>query len=164
MEGYYRYIELDKWGGKFQIKERSLKNIQRHELLIRVHYASIHPHDLEFIKGNYGEDKPDIFPITPGFEGCGEIIKVGDKINRKYVGKRCTVFAEVNPKGSFEGLWAEYHYTTLTNLLIYDTDIPYEKICSFINPLTTYGIIDTIKKKNFKTLIQTNASSLMLLI
>lgn len=159
MEGYYKFVELDKWNGKFHLKERSFRNLQRFEILIRVYCTTIHNSDIDFIKGIYGDEKPDIFPVIPGFEGSGEIVKVGEDIDRKYVGKRVGVIADGSKHGCFEGLWAEYHYTTLPNVFIFDQYIPFEKICFMINPLAALGLLDTLKKQQVKSIIQSNAGS-----
>jgi NADPH:quinone reductase len=159
MEGYYKFVELDHFGGKLKIKERSLRNIDRFEILVKIMCTTIHPADLMFIKGNYGDIQPDIFPVTPGFEGSGVIVKVGDDIDRKYVGRKVAVFADPCHPGSFDGTWAEYHYTTLPNIMVFDHDIQYERICFIINPLSAVGIFDTIKKLKVESVVQSAASS-----
>jgi NADPH2:quinone reductase len=159
MEGYYKIIELDHYGGKLKLKERSFRNIQRFEILIKIMCTTIHPADLMFIKGQYGDLKPDIFPVTPGFEGSGEIIKVGEDIDRKYVGRKVAVFANSNHTGTFDGVWSEYHYTTLPSVMVFDKDIQYERICFLINPMSAVGIFDTIRKLKVGTFVQTAASS-----
>jgi NADPH2:quinone reductase len=159
MEGYYKVAQLDKFGGKIHIKEKSFRELKRFEILIRVVCSTVHPADLMFINGVYGDMQPDIFPVIPGFEGSGEIIKVGDDIDRKYVGKRVAVLSDPSHHGIYEGMWAEYHYTTLPNVLVFDANIPYEKICFIINPLTALGMFDTIKKKKNRAVVQTGAAS-----
>jgi NADPH2:quinone reductase len=159
MEGYYKFVELDNFGGKLKVKERSLRNIYQHEILVKIMCFTIHPADLMFIKGNYGDIQPDIFPVTPGFEGSGVIIKVGHDIDKKYVGRKVAVFADPCHPGSFDGTWSEYHYTTLPNVMVFDQDIQYERICFIINPLSSVGIFDTIKKLKVESVVQTAASS-----
>jgi NADPH:quinone reductase len=159
MEGYYKTIELDAYNGELRLKERSFRNLHRFEVLVKIKCTTINPVDLLFMKGIYGETKPHLFPIIPGIEGSGEIIKVGDDIDKKYVGKRVAVFEDYNRPGTFEGIWAEYHYTTLTNLMIYDKDLPYERICFIMNPLTAVGMLDTCLKQKVDGVLQTAASS-----
>jgi NADPH2:quinone reductase len=159
MEGYYKVLELDKFGGKLKLKEKSFRNLHRFEVLVRMVCTTIHPADLMFMKGEYGDIKPDVFPLVPGFEGSGEIIKVGEDIDKKCVGKRVSIFADSGHLGSFEGTWGEYHYTTLTNIIIYEKEVPYERICFIINPLSAACMLDTCKKENVAGVLQSGASS-----
>lgn len=159
MEGYYKIVELKRFNGKLKMKERSFRNLHRFEILLKVHATTISPLDLSFIRGEYGDIQPDLFPITPGFEGCGEIIKVGDDIDRNYVGCRCAVFADPDHPGTFEGLWAEFHYTTIPNVMIFTKDVPWEWISFIISPLTAVGMLDTIKKKDMHAVLQSGAAS-----
>lgn len=159
MEGYYKTIELDAYGGELRIKERSFRNLHRFEVLVKVMCSTINPVDIMFMKGIYGETKPNIFPMIPGIEGSGEIIKVGEDIDKIYVGKRVAIFEDYNRLGTYEGIWGEYHYTTLNSLMIFDKELPFEKICFVMNPLTVVGMLDTCLKQKVDAVLQTAASS-----
>jgi NADPH:quinone reductase-like Zn-dependent oxidoreductase len=157
MKGFYNCLELLSYGDTLILKERSFRLIEKDEILVKIHACPINPSDLMFIKGEYGKLKPDIFPLVPGFEGSGEIVEVGINLNKLLVGKRVGIIA--NPgKGTFDGLWSEYHYTKLQNVIIYDKPVMYDKICFVINPLTGLGIVDTLKKKKSSSVLITGAS------
>jgi NADPH2:quinone reductase len=159
MEETYKAIEIDKYGGPLQVRERKFRPIGKDELLIKVACTTIHPSDLMFLLGQYGDNKPYKFPIVPGFEGSGEIVKVGDSIDKSLIGKRVSVTGPFNKDGTYFGLWAEFHYTKRANIVVFDKDIDFEKIAfSFINPLTACGFIDTIKKQGSKAIVQNGAA------
>jgi NADPH:quinone reductase-like Zn-dependent oxidoreductase len=111
------------------------------------------------MKGEYGTERPQYHPIVPGFEGSGEIVKVGDLADTSLIGKRVGVFANSNKTKPFDGLWAQYYYAHISELIFFNSDVPYEKICFTINPLTALGMFDTIKKSGAKCVIQNGASS-----
>jgi NADPH:quinone reductase-like Zn-dependent oxidoreductase len=160
IEGEYYALEIDKWGqSNPTLRKRTLRNLEPNELLIRVWCTTIHPTDYVFMKGEYGVEKPYYHPIVPGFEGSGEIVKVGDLVNTNLIGKRCGVLANSNKMTPFDGLWAQYYYATLSELILFDDDIDYEKICFTINPLSALGMFDTIKKSGATSILQNGATS-----
>jgi NADPH2:quinone reductase len=159
MEGYYKTIEIDQFKGEIKLKERSFRNLHRYEILIKVMCTTINPVDLMFMKGDYGDTKPSIFPVIPGIEGSGEIIKVGDDIDKNYVGKRVGIFVDYNHPGLCEGVWAQYIYTSLSNVMIFDKKLPFEKFCFIMNPLTAVSMLDNCLKKKVFGVLLTGASS-----
>jgi len=94
MKGFYSAIELERFGNTLVLKERSFRNLKSDEALIKVYCSPINPSDLMFIKGQYGNKPPEIFPIIPGLEGSGEIIAVGDHLDKNLLGKRVTVLGD----------------------------------------------------------------------
>lgn len=161
MEGEsYNVIQLQKYKGNLELSTRKFRNLEIGEVLIKVHCATIHPSDLFFLQGQYGRYQPDVFPVVPGFEGSGEIVKTGEGVDSKLVGKRCGFILNGNKTGSFEGTWSQYAYTRLHFVLVYDNEVDYEKICfSLINPLTACGMLDTLKKKGVNSVAQNGSSS-----
>ena len=155
----FKVIELDRYGGKLSPSTRKLRPLQKGEVLIKVYGSTIHPADLMFLMGEYGDEKPNVFPLIPGFEGCGEIEKVGEGVSEKLIHKRVSVSAPFQKDGTFTGLWAEYHITKLNNCMVFDSNISYEKICfAFINPMTAVGFLDTLRKNKSKSMLQDGAS------
>ena len=157
LEGYYKVVELESFGGRLKIKERSLRNVAENEVLVKIKYTTINSADFLFLKGDYSNINATIFPVVPGFEGCGEIVKVGAEVDRSFVGKRVSILADLSHPGTFDGLWAEYHYTHLSNLLVFDENFEYEKIISVLNPLTSIGIFDTVRKLKVESFFQTDS-------
>jgi NADPH:quinone reductase len=159
----YKVIELDKYGGKLSINSRKFRNLKKNEILVKIMLTTIHPADLMFLMGEYGDEKPNVFPLVPGFEGSGEIVQVSENMDKKLIGKRVCLSSPFKKDGTFEGLWAEYNYTSLSNVMVFDNKIPYEKITfSFINPMTAIGFLDTLRKndqnKQTHSVIQDGAS------
>ena len=156
----YKVLELPKYGGKLNASTRTLRNLLPGEILVKVHATTIHPADNFFLHGAYGAIKPDVFPLVPGFEGSGEIVKVGEGVDSNLIGKRAAVFSNSGHTGSFEGLWAQYYYTTPKFAMIFNKEVAYEKIAfALINPITALGFIDTIKKAGAKWVGQSGSSS-----
>ena len=157
----YKVIELPKFGGKLTPSTRQLRDLLPGEILIKVHACTIHPADIFFINGTYGAVKPEVFPLVPGFEGAGEIVKVGPEGDEAMIGKRANVFAIPKVGETFDGLWAEYFIATIDeDIIIYDTKVDFEKLCfGFGNPMTALGFLDTFKKSKAKAVIQNGASS-----
>lgn len=156
----YKVVELEKFRGPLQVKEKNFRKLSENEVLIKVICGTIHPADFSFIKGTYASNKPDLLPLIPGLEGSGIIIEVGSKLDPNLINKRCSIFTDVTNPGQFQGLWGQYHYTKLENLLIYNTQVDYEKICyAFGNPFTSCGFVDTLRKSNANVVGQNGASS-----
>ena len=155
----YKVIELDKYGGKLSPSTRKHKILAKEEILIKIYGSTIHPADLMFLMGEYGDEKPSVFPLIPGFEGCGEIVQIGEGLSRSLIHKRVSVSSAFQRDGTFQGLWGEYHYTKLTNCMVFDSEISYDKICfALINPMTAIGFLDTLRKNKSKSVIQDGAS------
>ena len=70
-----------------QLVEETIPAPNPNEVLIRVEAAGVAFADIVMRNGLY-HDQPN-FPMTPGYDVCGEIISVGSKVSRKYqVGQR----------------------------------------------------------------------------
>lgn len=158
MKGFYSAIEIDAFGKTLMLRERSFRNLEKHEVLIKVFCSPVNPADLMFIKGEYGNRKPEIFPIVPGLEGSGEIIAIGDNLDKSLIGKRAAVLGNPETGTTYDGLWAEYHYTTTDHIMLFEKNVPYENICSLINPLTAIGLLHTVKIHKQDSAIITGAA------
>ncbi len=66
------------------------------EVKIRVRAAGVNYADLVLIRGQY-QEKPD-FPFSPGLEGAGEVIEIGEAVTNLSVGQRVLA---VPSKGAF---------------------------------------------------------------
>jgi NADPH2:quinone reductase len=156
----YKAIELDTYGGPLTLKEKTFRDLENEEVLIKVICGTIHPADILNVKGLYGTPTQEAFPMIPGFEGSGIIVKVGSGIDQSLIGKRCNLVASKNKQGQYQGLWTQYVYTTLALVTVFNSEIDFEKICFFtVNPFTACGMLDTLKKQNVKVVGQNGASS-----
>ena len=159
MEGTYKVIELEKYGGRLNIIPREFRELKANEVLVKIMAATIHPADIAFLSGQYGNVKPET-PLIPGFEGSGLIVKVGNEVDQSFVNKRVSVSSSPAFGRKFEGLWAEYHYATLETILPYDGDVDYEQIALAVaNPMTAIGFVDTIRRHGVTSVVQDGASS-----
>jgi NADPH:quinone reductase len=156
----YKALELNKYGGSLTLKEKEFRDLDEEEVLVKVICATIHPADILNTKGLYGTPTQESLPMIPGFEGSGIIVKVGNKLDHSLIGKRCNLLANKGKDGKYQGLWAQYQYTTLPLLTIFNSEVNFEKICfTTVNPFTACGFLDTLKKLNVKIVGQNGASS-----
>ena len=72
-----------------------------------------------------------------GFDGAGEIVKVGKDHNEDLIGKKVAVNQVVYVPG-YEGSWRQYVITPKENLMFYPDDADYDKICKFLHYQTLY--------------------------
>lgn len=158
MEGTYKGVVLHKYQGKLSVEEVPHRKLENDEILVKIHCCSILPADLALLQGMYGKYLPDL-PRVFGLEGSGEIVAVAENVDKSIIGKRCGV-SGVSSSNNFHGVWSEYCYSSINTVLIFDIEIPYEKICnSLVNPLTAAGFIETIKSHGSKSVAHTGAST-----
>lgn len=76
------------------------------QVRIRIHYAGVNPVDRLIRQGGYGFFEPDL-PYTPGFDGAGDIIEVGQEVKDLKVGDRVFGAALINnaTSGSYAEEW-----------------------------------------------------------
>lgn len=154
----YKVLELKEWGAKVTVGTRLLRDLQPGEALVQVMCAGIIHADLSFVTGSYGRQKPTVFPIIPGMQGSGLVVKVGEGMDAALVGKRVGLISGII-KGQFEGTWSQYAYTTIRGMLVFDDSIEYEKICyAFVDPLTVCGFVQLVKKNNLDSLAQNGSN------
>ncbi len=154
---------LYKFGGNVQVTSSILQDsLKNDQVIIKIMCTTIHPSDLNFLHGMYGYPRPEKFPMTPGFEASGVIYRVADNLDKSLVGKKVCITADPNigKEKSFKGLWTQLYITKIHNVILFDFDVEFEKICfSFVNPLTACGFIDTYNKFGGRGIIQNGASS-----
>ena len=78
-----RALNYERYGGidALQIGEISVPEVADDEVLIRVHAASLNPFDWKLRNGMLRDFFEIEFPITPGRDGCGEIISLGKMVD-----------------------------------------------------------------------------------
>lgn len=79
-----------------------------HEVLIRVHAASLNFRDQAILSGQYGPTKENGVPLS---DGSGEVAAIGDRVSRTKVGDR--VSANCNPHWIGGPMQAEYQSNSL---------------------------------------------------
>ena len=78
-----RALRYDRFGG---VDVLALETVPRptvgdDEVLIRVRAASLNPYDVKMMSGQLSEFFEVDFPITPGRDGCGEVVAVGGSVS-----------------------------------------------------------------------------------
>jgi len=75
-----RAIQYDKYGGAdvLHSTDSAVPGIGDNEVLIRVRAASLNPFDWKLRNGMLRDFFDTEFPITPGRDGCGELVELGN--------------------------------------------------------------------------------------
>ncbi len=134
-----------------KLEERDLPKFKSDEVLIKTHAAVCNPSDIAFIQGVYNIVKP--VPTIPGFEGSGQIVGAGEKA-KELIGKNVSAFVT---NGAY-GTWAEYFVAKTSDIILLNKDMDMDEgACFSINPITAYGMFETVRIAGAKALIQ-NAS------
>ncbi len=141
---------LDGW----RVEEYDLPPLKPEDVLLRVTAAPLNPSDVAFLQGMYGIRKP--LPTIPGFEGGGQVIAVGEKLNAAdWIGRRAACLAT----GTI-GTYTEYLVTHSSVVLPVTDDISDDAASMMlVNPLTAWALIDMAAAAGVKAVIQTAAAS-----
>lgn len=124
-----------------------------------MHAAPIHPSDMGFCRGYYGEKSKLKSICGCGGEGAGEIVEVGPGVDASYIGKRVAVFQDIYSP-DHQGTYRQYVYDFIDNLIIFPDDVDYELISTATtNPVTICGFIDYCHKNKHTSIINDAAYS-----
>lgn len=119
------------------------------EVRLKLIGSPINPSDEMFIKGQY-RLRP-AFPQTAGLEGAGTIETAGDNVKLS-AGLRASFFAK--------NTWANYVVVPAADLFLLPDDMPDEKaVQSFLNPVTSWGLLETAGAKEGEWLILSAGNS-----
>ncbi|WP_119254496.1 zinc-dependent alcohol dehydrogenase family protein [Shinella zoogloeoides] len=104
---------------------------------IRIRRAAINPSDLIPVTGAYRSRTA--LPFVPGFEGVGEIARLGTGVSGLAVGQR------VLPIGA-SGLWQEYLVRPAEWCFAVPDDLSDDRAAmAYVNPLTAFRLIDAVE-------------------
>jgi NADPH:quinone reductase-like Zn-dependent oxidoreductase len=108
------------------------------EVEIRIRCAAINPSDLIPVTGAYRSRTT--LPFVPGFEGVGEIARVGEEADGALsVGQR------VLPIGA-SGLWQQYLVRPAAWCFPVPDDLADEEAAmAYVNPLTAFRLVDAVE-------------------
>jgi len=122
------------------------------QVLVRLRARSINPSDLLTVRGLYGS-LPKL-PATPGLEGMGEVIAVGDGVKHLLPGQR------VIPLG-VQGTWQDYLLAPSAQLIPVPDGISDATAAQFVvNPLTAWIMtVEELALEPGEWLLQTAAGS-----
>jgi len=98
------------------------------EVLVRVHAAGVNPVDAWIRNGSYARRTP---PYTPGIDGAGEIVALGEGVNEYRVGDR------VYLSGSVTGTYAEYARCLISQVRVLPSHYTAKQGAGIYVPLAT---------------------------
>lgn len=87
-----------------QVGEVDVPLIQPHQLLVKVYATSVNPIDWKMRQGMLSFATGNKFPIGLGFDVCGEVVQVGERVTRFRLGD--VIYAQMNQLTG--GAYAEY--------------------------------------------------------
>lgn len=103
---------------------------------IRIRRAAINPSDLIPVTGAYRSRTT--LPFTPGFEGVGEVVALGEGVTGLFLGQR------VLPIGA-SGLWQQYLVRPAEWCFAVPDDLSDDMAAmAYVNPLTAFRLIDAV--------------------
>jgi NADPH:quinone reductase-like Zn-dependent oxidoreductase len=104
------------------------------EVEIRIRRAAINPSDLIPVTGAYRSRTT--LPFVPGFEGVGEIVRLGEGVDSLALGRR------VLPIGA-SGLWQDYLVRPAERCFAVPDDLSDDQAAmAYVNPLTAFRLVD----------------------
>ncbi|MCQ4631959.1 zinc-dependent alcohol dehydrogenase family protein [Shinella sp. CPCC 100929] len=107
------------------------------EVEIRILRAAINPSDLIPITGAYRSRTT--LPFVPGFEGVGEILRLGEGVAGFSLGQR------VLPIGA-SGLWQRYLIRPAERCFVVPDDLSDDQAAmAYVNPLTAFRLVDAVR-------------------
>ncbi|MBO9630189.1 MAG: zinc-dependent alcohol dehydrogenase family protein [Shinella sp.] len=107
------------------------------EVEIRIRRAAINPSDLIPVTGAYRSRTS--LPFVPGFEGVGEITRLGEGVDDLGIGQR------VLPIGA-SGLWQAYLVRPAAWCFAVPDDLTDDQAAmAYVNPLTAFRLVDAVK-------------------
>jgi NADPH:quinone reductase-like Zn-dependent oxidoreductase len=152
----YSAVVLNSFSGAedLRMEERSIPELNKNEVLVKVAATPINPSDLAFLEGHYDSKKRP--PVVPGFEGSGTVVATGGSMMaRNLLGKRVACLSP----DTADGVWAEYMVTTAKLALPLHRSVNLEQgAMSVVNPLTAMSFCEIAKKDKHKTVVQTAAA------
>lgn len=148
-------VQLDEDGGRLNTRQIPIPQPGKGEVLIRMSASPINPSDLGFIEGGHGYEKT--FPVVPGVEGSGTVVKAGPGLLPKLLlGKRV---ACAKPSIG-NGAWAQFMLTRASLCVPLQKNISLEQAAMLIvNPLTALAFFEFFEQGRHSAIINTAAAS-----
>ncbi len=150
-----RAVIQEKPGDELYLSDIPIPEPGPGEVLVKMNYAPVNPSDLSLLQGTFAS-KPD-YPIIPGIEGSGIVVKSGKGIIGKLrMGKRVACTSSILRGGT----WAEYMVTSAFRVIPLGKNINDQQgSMLLVNPLTAYAFIEMAKKHRAETIVNNAAAS-----
>ena len=121
------------------------------EVLIEMQASPIHPSDLGLIMGSYG--RPRTPPAIAGREGVGTVVKCGEGVDVKVMGRPVALSED-------SGAWQEYQGAKADDLILFPALVPFEQLAvSVLNPMTAWRLLNDFEYLNAGDVIVQNAGN-----
>ena len=149
-------VQLDEPKGQLAWREIPVPRPQPGQVLIRMAAAPINPSDIGALSGlSYSGERQ--YPFTPGMEGSGTVVAVGEGILPRFLkGRRVACAALTNGNGT----WAEYMVTAAKLCVPLGRKVSLEQGATLlINPLSALAIFAIAKRGRHRALVSTAAAS-----
>jgi NADPH2:quinone reductase len=138
----------------FTLISKPITPLKENQVRIRIHSSPINPSDLMFIRGMYGIKKK--LPVVPGFEASGTIVEVSPGTLKFKTGDRVACVAGATGDGTY----SEFLSTESENCIpLLDSVSLEEGSMFFVNPLTSYALLELAKEKKATGIVQTASAS-----
>ena len=149
-------VQLDEPNGRLTWREIPLPRPQAGQVLIRMAAAPINPSDLGALSGLSYSGKRQ-FPFTPGLEGSGTVIEVGEGfMPRLLTGQRVACSALLTG----DGTWAEYMVTSAQSCIPLNKNVSLEQGTTLlVNPLSALAILEIAQRGKHRAIVSTAAAS-----
>ena len=132
-EDQMRAIRIHNYGGSEQMELESIAVPEpaAGEVLIKVHAAGVNPLDWKIREGYLAEIIPHTLPLTLGWDFAGEIVAIGQDVEKWHVGD--AVYAR--PDFSKNGAYAEYITVSADEIALKPETLSWQKSAAV--PLVT---------------------------
>jgi len=149
-------VQLDEPNGKLILREIPVPHPQAGQVLVRMAAASINPSDLGSLSGiSYGKKRQ--FPFTPGLEGSGTVVEVGDGFMPRMLNRRRVACSALT---TGDGTWAEYMVTSAQLCIPLKGNVSFEQgTMLLVNPLTALAMLEIAKRGKHRAIVNTAAAS-----
>ena len=149
-------VQVDEPNGKITLREIPVPHPQAGQVLVRMAAAPINPSDLASLYGfGYGSERS--YPFTPGTEGSGSIVEIGEGLMPRWLNGRRVACSAPIPRN---GTWAEYMVTSAQRCVPLNKNVSLEQgAMLFVNPLTALALFEEAKKGKHRAIVSTAAAS-----
>ncbi|GBG26169.1 Enoyl-acyl-carrier-protein reductase, mitochondrial [Hondaea fermentalgiana] len=144
--------------GKVALKKVPVPVPEAGEVLVRLQYTPVHPHDINYAMGfvNYGADEIEV-PHSIGNEGSGVVVGSGGGLLAHYYCRSMTRVAATSDKAQF---WSEYAVASATQTLPLPDSLDSKKgAAAFVNPTASLVILTLAYEGGHKALVISPANS-----
>src|SRR5215510_12492424 len=149
-------VQLDEPNGNLTLREIPVPHPQAGQVLLRMAASPINPSDLGSLSG-WSYTGARQFPFTPGLEGSGTVIEIGEGFMPRLLnGRRVACSAPLTG----DGTWAEYMVTSAQTCVPLNKNVSLEQGATLlVNPLSALAMFKMAQQGKHRALVSTAAAS-----